>query len=80
MYVIGGRHVIENDHPIPLLGLKKPADPALTILGEFKQELLLATTMCDVPCMTGYVMSIRSWHGRWTSYLKKTISITKWAF
>ena len=48
---------------MPLLGLKKPVDPSLPILGEFQQEFLLVATMCDVPRMTWYVMSVRSWHG-----------------
>jgi hypothetical protein len=71
MYVIGGCHVIENDHPIPLLGLKKPVDPVLAILGEFQKEFRLVATMCDVPRMTGYVMSVCSWHGHWTLILTR---------
>jgi hypothetical protein len=80
MYMIGSCHVIENDNPIPFLGLKKPVDPPLAVLCEFQQELLLVATMCNVPCMTGYVMSVGSWHSPWTLWLSKTISMPKWAF
>jgi hypothetical protein len=36
MYVIGSCHVIENDTTKPLLGLEKPVNPPLAILGEFQ--------------------------------------------
>ena len=78
--MIGSCHVIENDHPIPLTGLKKPVDPALAIFGEFQKELLLVAAVCDVPRMTGYVVSIRSWHDPRISHLNKSISMAKWAF
>jgi len=58
-----GDDISAISHPIPLLGLNKPVDPALAILGEFQQEFLLVATMCNVPRMTGYVLSIRSWQG-----------------
>jgi hypothetical protein len=33
MDVVGSSHVIEDDNSITLLGLKKPVEPALPILG-----------------------------------------------
>jgi hypothetical protein len=79
MYVIGSCHVIENYHPITLSGLIKPVDPVLTVFGEFQQKFLLVASMCDVPHMTGYVVSVRSWHDPRISHFNKSIFIAKWA-
>jgi hypothetical protein len=54
MHAIGRCQVIQDDHPIPLLGLKEPVDPGLAIPGKLQQEFLLVAAMGDVPRMTGY--------------------------
>jgi hypothetical protein len=79
MYVIGSSHAIQDDHPLPLLGLEEPVDPGLAILGKLQQECLLVATMCDVPRVTGYGMPVRSWHALWISCLNKPIPMAKWA-
>jgi hypothetical protein len=61
MHVIGSSHAIQDDHPIPLLGLKEPVDPGLATLGKLQQESLLAATMGDVLRMTGYGMPVHPW-------------------
>jgi hypothetical protein len=58
MDVVGSRHVIEDNQPIPLLSLKEPVEPALPILGKLQEEFLLVTAKGDVPHMTRYVVNL----------------------
>ena len=62
MDVVGSSHVIEDDNSITLLGLKKPVESALPILGKLQEKFLLVTTMRDVPHMTRYIVTMCSWH------------------
>jgi hypothetical protein len=62
MDVVGSSHVIEDDNTITFPGLKKPVEPALPILGKLQKKFLLVTTMCEVPHMTRYVVTVCSWH------------------
>jgi hypothetical protein len=62
MYVVAGNHVVQDDESVTLLRLKQPMDPVESILTEFQQKLFFMTPMCDVPHITGNVMSTRSRH------------------
>jgi len=50
--------VIENDNSMTILGLKKPVEPALPILGEPHEKFFLVTTMCDAPHMHAVCVKI----------------------
>jgi len=45
-----------------LLGLKKPVEPALPVLGKLQEKFFLVTTMLNVPQMTRYIVAMCSWH------------------
>jgi hypothetical protein len=62
--VIGGSHVIQNTESVSSFGLEQPSAPGPAIKGEFKEKVLLVTSMRDMPYMTRQKISIGSWQVR----------------
>ena len=69
MNMIGGDSVIEDNQSEPFLGFVKPGDPFPSIADKLQQELLLVTTVRDVPRVPGNEIEIGS--GAW--FLKRSV-------
>ena len=60
--VVGCDGLVQDHQTITFLGLKKPLYPPPTIPPKLEQELPFVATMCEVPYLTGNVVSLRSCH------------------
>jgi len=60
--MIGGNSVIEDNQSKPFLGFVQPGDPFPSIADKLQQELLLVTTVRDVPRVPGNEIAIGSGH------------------
>ena len=60
MNMIGGDHVIQHTQAETFPGFEEPANPSLTIPGEFQQKLSLVTTMSEVPNLPRNIMTMRA--------------------
>ena len=61
--MIGGDSVIEDSQSESFLGFVQPGDPFPSIADKLQQELLLVTTVRDVPRVSGNEIAIGSGHG-----------------
>jgi hypothetical protein len=60
--MVGRNGVVENIQPKTLFRLEQPMKPALTIPRKLEKELLIMSTMGDVPDLSRNMMTIGSRH------------------